>query len=92
MVVIKNNTSNLAEGLYRICTCWHYNIGMIEGNQAMVYGDLYHASDQRVYGDQYHARDPAYPNTVYRYLNHARDQHGQGRPGSLSYQIAKPPL
>ena len=45
----------------------------------MVYGDLYHASDQRVYGDQFHARDPAYP--VYRYLNHARDKHGQGRPG-----------
>ena len=47
----------------------------------MVYGDLYHASDQRVYGDQYHARDPAYPKPVYRYLNHARDKHGQGRPG-----------
>ena len=54
---------------------------MTEGNQAMVYGDLYHARDQRVYGGQYHARDPAYPKTVYRYLNHARDQHGQGRPG-----------
>ena len=28
----------------------------------MVYGDLYHASDQRVYGGLYHARDPACPN------------------------------
>ena len=34
-------------------------IGTNVGHQAMVYGDLYHARDQRVYGDQYRARDPA---------------------------------
>ena len=39
-----------------------HNFGTTVRNQAMVYGDLYHARDQRVYGDLYHARDPAYPN------------------------------
>jgi hypothetical protein len=47
-------------------------------NQAIVYEDLYHASDQKVYEGLNHVWTKPVQTRFYRYSNLARDQHEQG--------------